>query len=683
MIKIKNLTIRNFMSVGSVTQAIDFDRTELTLILGENLDLGGDGARNGVGKTTALHAVSYALFGVALSSIKKDNLVNLTNAKNMMVTLEFSVDGTEYKIERGRKPAVLRFYINAEMQQAKDDSQGDSRETQAAIERVLGMTAVMFQQIVALNTYTEPFLAMRVSDQRTIIEQLLGVTLLSEKAELVKDRIRLTKDEIQSEEFRVKAVAEANARITEQIAATERRQRLWQDKHAADLLRLVTAYEALAEVDIEAELEAHKRLADYVSVAGTNAEYDGVMAKANSWAADGSAAVEVLALNLAGLQCLDVVAELVSHEELAAHNTEVTRQADIARLIAQHDIDLKRETKVRDKLNAECAQLADHKCYACKQDHFDLTLLNEKRTALETTEALIADKTNERAVLVSQAVKLGPAPLTHYKTESEAVKHSALMESVQAQITAKLAETNPYSTSLKRQTQGVKPTTHYKTAAEAVKHSSQVESLLTQIEAKNSETDPYIESLDDMRTNALAEINFDLINTLTLRMDHEKFLHDLLTNKDSFVRKRILNQNLSFLNARLTHYLARMGLPHSVVFKDDLSVDIEEYGRTLDFGNLSRGETTRLILSLSWAFRDTWESLYRPINVLFIDELLDSGLDSQGSESAVAILKEMARERRKAIFLVSHKDELVSRVNSVLRVVKENGFTSYGEVVSE
>ena len=101
MILLKDITIRNFLSIGAVTQAVNFDRTDLTLILGENLDLGGDGARNGTGKTSLIQGLSYALFGVPINSIRKDNLVNRTNAKNMLVTLTFSVDGIEYKIERG------------------------------------------------------------------------------------------------------------------------------------------------------------------------------------------------------------------------------------------------------------------------------------------------------------------------------------------------------------------------------------------------------------------------------------------------------------------------------------------------------------------------------------------------------------------------------------------------------
>ena len=108
MIKIKSLTVKNFMSVGNQTQAVDFDKQQLTLVLGENLDQGGDdsGSRNGTGKTTIVNALSYALYGLALTNIKRNNLINKTNNKGMLVTLSFEKDGREYKIERGRGPNI-------------------------------------------------------------------------------------------------------------------------------------------------------------------------------------------------------------------------------------------------------------------------------------------------------------------------------------------------------------------------------------------------------------------------------------------------------------------------------------------------------------------------------------------------------------------------------------------------
>jgi DNA repair exonuclease SbcCD ATPase subunit len=201
--------------------------------------------------------------------------------------------------------------------------------------------------------------------------------------------------------------------------------------------------------------------------------------------------------------------------------------------------------------------------------------------------------------------------------------------------------------------------------------------LQAQLENKQAETDPYGEQISDMQGQALQVVSYDTLNDLTRLQEHQDFLLKLLTSKDSFIRKKIIEQNLSYLNARLTHYLDRIGLPHTVVFQNDLTVSIEELGRELDFDNLSRGERNRLILSMSWAFRDVFESLYQPINVVFIDEMIDSGLDTQGVENALALLKHMSRERHKSIWLVSHRDELAGRVENILKVVKENGFTSY------
>jgi DNA repair exonuclease SbcCD ATPase subunit len=224
---------------------------------------------------------------------------------------------------------------------------------------------------------------------------------------------------------------------------------------------------------------------------------------------------------------------------------------------------------------------------------------------------------------------------------------------------------------------GTAPTVFYDIVEQAYQHQSTLVGLQRDLENRTAETDPYSEQIEDMQNQALQEVSYDALNSLVRLQEHQDFLLKLLTNKDSFVRKKIIDQNLSYLNSRLTHYLDRIGLPHQVIFQNDLTVEITELGRDLDFDNLSRGERNRLILSMSWAFRDVWESLYSPINLLFIDELVDSGMDTSGVENALGLLKHMARERNKSVWLVSHKDELAGRVNNILKVIKENGFTNY------
>src|SRR6056300_979996 len=265
MIRIKDLTVKNFMSVGNQTQAIDFSKENLTLVLGENLDQGGDdsGSRNGTGKTTIINALSYALYGTALTNIKRNNLINKTNSKGMLVTLHFEKDGVDYRIERGRSPNVFKFYINDQEQEMVDESQGDSRKTQDYVNDLLGMSHDMFKHIVALNTYSEPFLSMRTNDQRAIIEQLLGITILSEKADTLKEQIRQTKESITSETLKIEAIQTANSKIESTIDNLGKNQRAWRVKHKQDVEKLEFAINELEHLDIDAELEAHEKLANW------------------------------------------------------------------------------------------------------------------------------------------------------------------------------------------------------------------------------------------------------------------------------------------------------------------------------------------------------------------------------------------------------------------------------------
>ena len=568
------------MSVGNTTQAIDFDRKDLTLVLGENLDLGGDGSRNGTGKTTIINALSYALYGNALSNIRKDNLVNKTNNKNMMVSLDFSVNGKDYRIERGRKPNVLRFFVNNQEQVITDEAQGDSRETQDAIEQTLGLSHDMFKHILALNTYTEPFLSLKANDQRTIIEQLLGITMLSERADKIKEHNRATKEGITQEEFRIRAVQEANKRIEEQIEALKRRQAMWITKHEQDITELAKALSSLQEINIEAEIQAHK-----------------------------------------------------DHKDWDQKRKDIN---ELSSQIARVKLDISREEKLASKVGAEIKTLQNHECHTCGQPFHD----SKHQQVMETKQADLAAARESGAI------------------------HSTL-----------LSELETAHTSLG--TLGKPPAMFYDKESDAIQHQATLTNLEQQITSKSAETDPYTEQIEEMNSQALQEITYDTLNELTRLQEHQEFLLKLLTSKDSFIRKKIIEQNLSYLNARLTHYLDRVGLPHTVVFQNDLTVSIEELGRELDFDNLSRGERNRLILSMSWAFRDVFESLYQPINLLFIDEMIDNGLDTAGVENALALLKHMSRERHKSIWLVSHRDELAGRVENILKVVKEGGFTSY------
>ena len=580
MLKIKNVSAKNFMSVGNNTQAVNFDNCQLTLVLGHNLDMGGDGSRNGTGKTTIINALSYALYGEALTNIRRDNLINKTNGKGMITTVDFEIEGREYRIERGRRPNVLRLLVNGE-DAFSEEQQGDSRETQKEIEKIIGFPHNMFKHLIALNTYTEPFLSMKNNDQRDMIEQLLGITELSQKAEVLKERMKSTRESLKEEEIRINAVEESNKRIDKNIKEIESRSKAWEVQKTTKLGEFSSLIDTLEEINIDSEINKHK------------------------------------------------------------HNTFVTEQS------AKFTI-LNNEREVND------------------------------RSLVRSIEKLSTLKDN-----LQKAIE-GVCPACEQSTA-----HLDTHEAYTQELREKIAEEEDYNAGLRtRDTEiqsdqdalgvvGESVETFYSKLEDALEHRHNLETLKNQLEEKANEINPYVEQIDGLRDTGIQTIDFETINELTYLQEHQEFLYKLLTSKDSFIRKKIIDQNIAYLNHRLAHYLDKLGLPHDVKFASDLGVEITEYGRDLDFDNLSRGERNRLILGLSWAFRDMYESLNRPMNLMCIDELIDSGMDSMGVENALAVLKKMNREQGKNIMLISHKEELIGRVNNVLTVVKEGGFTNY------
>jgi DNA repair exonuclease SbcCD ATPase subunit len=581
MFKIKNITIKNFMSVGNVSQAISFAEDELVLVLGENLDLGGNDSRNGVGKSTILNGLSYALYGEALVKIKRDNLINKVNTKGMMVTLEFEKNGVSYKIERGRKPNIFRFMVNGQtVEEDTDEAQGDSRLTQAEIERTLEISHDMFKQIVALNTYNEPFLSLKSADQRSIIEQLLGITKLSEKAEILKTQLKEVRDAIKEEEFRIKATKEANSKIEGNIKTLQLTSSAWETSRQKTIRDLEESIRELRGLDIDGELSSHKE-------------------------------------------------------------NKTVREA-------------KRE---REKLQREAASYEK-----------EIKLYNKSLTLLEKSLSITTD------------AKLCPTcdqemdDHTHQRVHDE---YEAQAKEAREKIAEKQAKIDEITVLIDGIATTEEQETFYDSVEDAYNHRSTLQELENNLSREKSSFNPYLDQIETLKTTGVHEIDFTFINEMNSLKDHQEFLLNLLINKDSFIRKKIIDQNLLYLNNRLSHYLAALGLPHEVKFMSDLEVEITQYGRDFDFDNLSRGERTRLILSLSLSFRDVYESLNDKINLLFIDELIDSGLDTSGVESALAVFKAMIREQHRNVFLISHRDELIGRVTSVLKVIKEGGFTSF------
>jgi len=270
----------------------------------------------------------------------------------------------------------------------------------------------------------------------------------------------------------------------------------------------------------------------------------------------------------------------------------------------------------------------------------------------------------------------------YYSDYQEMVQHKFNLNKVKEELARYNQEmiellAKAQSEEYKPETQIEKPVLKYKTEGEIVKHNLLVEQYTNELNKLESSDNinPYKFQLDNLANPPLNEIDESKIVETEKLLGHEEILLKLLSNPDSYIRKYIIDTNLAYLNERIKFYLAKMGSLHTVVFNNDMTTTITKNG--IEYGYISTGEMSGASFALTLAFRDIWESLNFPVNMFYIDEVLDrSGLDTQGIEYMVSLLKSYTEKNKKNTMLVSHREELINSTDDIFTVVMENGFTN-------
>ena len=697
--------MRNFFSFGNAPQVIEMNGADISLVLGQNNDAvieGGDssGRRNGVGKSAIIQGLVYGLFGKSIGNdIKIPNLVNKTNAKNCEVIVEFEKDGVNYRVERGRSPTYFNFITVGTDNTVTDESRGEKKDTQEDLNEILGISQLLFEHIVVLNANVEPFLALGAQRQRDMIEELLGITQLTEKAELLKDMNKESKRLAEQEKFKNETVAASNERIQKSIESLQEQANNFEIEKSKRVESLESEISLYSTVNFEDLYKAaalnEEAIAHNLNIDNLSIRVQDLASKFETYNADLERNKSILAQNIDNLKNIDINAELKSHEEL-----EMWKQLDT---ILKENNNQKRFKE--QKLNSLKANLQTYKTSFNAEDNKRIELEKSKcptcLTTLEHNEHTMSLKAKIQETIDSLHLKIDectreieqvegeigdieifdmpPKPITHYNTLTEAQMHEHKLQELQKkydEVPINIYQEelmNSYDTlnSLVR-----KEVSETLTQSEVREIELAYNSLKQQLERELATTNTFISQINTLTQDSLVAIDYSDYNNLDKLANHQDFLVKLLLNKDSYVRKRIIEQNISYLNNRLQYYIEMCGSEHSVVFLNDLSVEIEKSGQYFDYKQLSRGERTRVNIALSCAFRDTYESLYQSINILIIDEMIDQGLDSSGVLRVWSIFQDMSAVRGKNVYAISHREELLSKTEKILKVVKEYGFST-------
>lgn len=575
------ISLRNFLSYGNNTTKIILNVPGTTLVVGENLDDTTNGiGSNGTGKSTIVNCITYALFDKPISDISKDNLVNNINKKNMEVFFDFNVDDDHYLINRNRKS---KNGNNVFLYKNDVDITLDSvANTNALIEQILGISYDLFVRIVVFFASHRPFLDSTKSEQTAIFEQLVGLTMLSDKASTLKETIKETEFSLQLAKSKISVVENEHQRYAQQLKNAKDRMDNWVITNEQDITNLQEKLDKLNGVDLDKQQSLH--------------------------------------------------------EELSLIDSQLTKEISllekIENKIESYKTTIKKETK-------ELLHLQDNKCPFCLQLYTDTT------QKIEDLQLHISEVEDNIKSSTQEVIRLD-------KIINE-------MEEARIEIAAQLTTPN---------------------IRELLKIKSQSDGIEAKIEALSSATNPHTDSYNELKNVELDEVDYDEINTMTTLIEHQKILLKLLTKKDSFVRKTLLNNYIPYLNSRLQYYLKELGLPHSVEFTHEMTAKISQFGRSLDFGNLSAGQKARVNLSLSMAFSDMLQRIHTKINICILDEVLDLGLDAIGTRSAAKLLKKKAMEDNLALYIISHKHEIESSFDNVMTIQMSKGFSYIKEPIS-
>ena len=566
MILFEKIRWKNFLSTGNQFTEVDFLKHSTNLIIGTN----------GAGKSTILDALTFSLFGKAFRKINKPQLINSVNDKDCVVEVEFSISGVGWKIERGIKPAIFKVWRDDNL---LDQAAAAADQQKWLEQNVLKMNYKSFTQIVILGSSTfVPFMQLTSTNRRDVIEDLLDIRIFSSMNSVIKDKIRLAREDVKVLELKKESLS---------------------DK--------VTMQENFIE---ELESRGKENIKDKEDRIGTLLNEENEHMGSN----------EELERSL-----IDVNGKI---EKFSGATSKLRKLGDLKGKISNKVSTITKEHKFFTENTV---------CPTCDQQIEETFRINR-----------INDAQNKAKELQSGYKELEEA----IKEEEERERQFTILSKEITSLTHGISQNNTKIAGCQRQVRDLE---------------SEIQRVADNLANRTTENEKLATFKDNLKTT------YEDLATKKDTINYYDFSYSLL--KDGGVKTKIIKKYLPLINQQVNKYLQLMDFYINFSLDEEFSETVQSpIHEDFSYASFSEGEKMRIDLALLF----TWREVARMknsvnTNLLIMDEVFDSSLDGFGTEEFLKIIRFVIKDAN--IFVISHKESLHDKFNSVMKFDKIKGFS--------
>ena len=568
MILFKKVRWKNFISTGASFTEIDFTRSTNTLIVGHN----------GAGKSTILDALCFGLFGKPFRNINKPQLINSINGRDCLIEIEFDIGQKKYKIIRGIKPNKFEIQCNGVLL----NQDAAAKDYQKVLEEnILKLNYKSFTQVVILGSASfVPFMQMKASDRREIIEDLLDIQIFSTMNGVLKDKMSTLKENMTKGKYAVDLIEE---KIAMQLSNIEEHKKHNDDEIAKKTEEVNTSKKQLKNILKQVEL-INKH-------------------------------IDVLNNNLGDKK------EKLEKKSKSLFTLQGKVEGNIKK--TQKDIEFYEH---------------NDSCPTCKQSieaNFKQQQVDERKSKVQTQQTGLAEITSELKNVQDEMSKVTKLVNHINEHHNEITKHNATMLAIS-------------------------------------KYIKKLQGEISELSVKFDDVEEDNEKLKDLRTDLIMQTE-----ALQEGSEEKQYLEYAATLlKDTGIKTKIIKQYLPIMNKLINKYLSAMDFFANFNLDENFEETIKSRHRDeFSYASFSEGEKMRIDLALLF----TWRQIAKMknstnTNLLILDEVFDSSLDSVGTEEFLKLINEMGTDTN--VFVISHKgDQLFDKFRSVIKFEKKNNFS--------